>query len=343
MYWYLNENSDKAQNEMEIKKIETMEIPQEDPKSILIAYKDKIYKLAHKNKDYILQWYKSIALVRSKSEEYLNLDRYVNMKVFEKVTGKSLYRDFEEMLEENHRKIEEEKNRIKEAEEAQRKQQEELEAQRIAQLEAEEKARKEAERKRNKQKKHNKEDDTIGSASPEKRMFKQNDLQRNESSFSDMSSEVGSPGIRETEVRLDLGEVEPDEFQLELHNTRSTLLVESKMQKELYKDRTNNLQLYKTITETDLSAFKNQHKDQELMNVYEKYNNVKQDSMFDLVKKHETNSSNNSSENEEKAPRNIDADDGYKRSSMINIAIGKGKTEPKRLAPQQKSMFGCFQ
>ena len=33
--------------------------------------------------------------LRSKSEEYLNLDIYVNMKVFEKVTGQSLYQDFE--------------------------------------------------------------------------------------------------------------------------------------------------------------------------------------------------------------------------------------------------------
>ena len=114
LYWYNKEDSDKAQNDLDIRKIKQMEINQDNDRMILIEYDDKIYKLEHKNKKYIQEWYKSLCLVRSKSEEYLNLDRYINTKVFERTTGKSLFRDFEEILRENSNKIEEQKRKAEE-------------------------------------------------------------------------------------------------------------------------------------------------------------------------------------------------------------------------------------
>ena len=124
LYWYTKEDSDKAQNDLDIKKIEQLEINQDNDKMILIVYKNKLYKLEHNNRDYIQRWYKSLCLVRSKSEEYLNLDRYVDAQVFERVTGKSMFRDFESILKEHAKGIEDE--RRKEEEEAKRIRDEEI-------------------------------------------------------------------------------------------------------------------------------------------------------------------------------------------------------------------------
>ena len=134
LYWYSKEDSDKAQNDLDIKKIKQVEINQENDKMILIVYQNKLYKLEFKNKDYILEWYKSICLVMSKSEEYLNLNRYVDTKVFERVSGKSLFRDFEEILKENADRIEQQKR--KEEEEAKRIRDAEIEVEVRKEIEA---------------------------------------------------------------------------------------------------------------------------------------------------------------------------------------------------------------
>lgn len=62
-------------------------------------------------------WVKSIELVMSKSEEYLNLDRYVDEKVFTKITGKSLFKDYETILEEYRKILWEEEMRKRKIEE----------------------------------------------------------------------------------------------------------------------------------------------------------------------------------------------------------------------------------
>jgi hypothetical protein len=56
----------------------------------------------------------------SKSEEYLNLDRYVDEKIFTKVTGKSLFKDYETILE-GHKKKLWEKEQVKRKAEAKRR------------------------------------------------------------------------------------------------------------------------------------------------------------------------------------------------------------------------------
>lgn len=56
----------------------------------------------------------------SKSEEYLNLDRYVDEKIFTKVSGKSLFKDYETILQEYRKKRWEEQEVIRKAEEAKR-------------------------------------------------------------------------------------------------------------------------------------------------------------------------------------------------------------------------------
>uniref|UniRef100_A0A7S3KKK7 PH domain-containing protein n=1 Tax=Euplotes crassus TaxID=5936 RepID=A0A7S3KKK7_EUPCR len=116
LYWYTKEDSDKAQNDVDIKKIEQLELNKDNPKMIFLVAQNKLYKLESSNKDYVLEWYKSLCLVRSKSEEYLDLNRYVDSQVFEKLSGKSIFRDFEIMLKENAKAIEEQKRKKEEEE-----------------------------------------------------------------------------------------------------------------------------------------------------------------------------------------------------------------------------------
>lgn len=251
LYWYTKEEADKAQNDLDIRKIDQMEICNDNEKMLLIVINNDLYKLEADNKEYIEEWYKSIALVRSKSEEYLNLDRYVDSKVFEKITGKSLFRDFEEILNEEFKKFEEQK-RIKEENDKRARDQE-----------VEDELKAEIENNRLKE-----EDD-------------------NESSSE--SPEISSPN-NETEVRLPREMKIDFEFDIQLNHTRSTAVRDLNPNKA---EDLSSLKLYRTNTESELDNFK---KEKEIVDVYQKYNNVKEDSMFDLIKRHESASSGNSSD-----------------------------------------------
>jgi len=325
-----------------LNKIDQIEISQESNKMILMVYKGKLYKLEADSKDYIEEWYKSIALVRSRSEEYLNLDRYVDMKVFEKISGKSLFRDFEEMLEEHFKNIEEIK-RKKEEEENEIKRKLELEAQEKARKEAE-KAKKEAEELKLQKKNKKKLKKTASEEySPEIRLFKRKDVVKKQDSVLSDSDGSKSP-YNETEVRLNDNDNDDADFHITLQHARSTVIDRPDDQVEFEEERVSELHLYRSNTETDLSNFKKQDaKHDELMNVYQRYSNVKQDSMFDLVKRHESISSGNSSDNkdDDKKVENKD-NSGYSSSNMKSIGIAKKKIDPPKAVPAQKSIWGCF-
>ena len=74
------------------------------------------YRLETQKASEAEKWFKSIELVMSKSEEYLDLNRYVDEKVFTKVTGKSLFKDYESILEEHKKRLWEKELKKREAE-----------------------------------------------------------------------------------------------------------------------------------------------------------------------------------------------------------------------------------
>jgi hypothetical protein len=251
LYWYTKEDADKAQNDLDIRKIDQIEICNDNDKMLLIVIENDLYKLEADNKEHIEEWYKSIALVMSKSEEYLNLDRYVDSKVFEKITGKSLFRDFEEILNEEFKKFEKQK-KIKEENEKRLRDQE-VENELKAEIE------------------------------------NNNKLENDENESSSESPEVESPN-NETEVRLPTETKVDFEFDIQLNHTRSTAVRDLNPNKG---EDLSSLKLYRTNTESELSNFK---KEKEIVEVYKKYSNVKEDSMFDLIKRHESASSGNGSD-----------------------------------------------
>jgi hypothetical protein len=81
---------------------------EDSKKSFYFLYKRKVFRLEAKNSTECDMWVKSLELVMSKSEEYLDLDRYVDEKIFTKVSGKSLFKDYETILQEHRKKLWEE-------------------------------------------------------------------------------------------------------------------------------------------------------------------------------------------------------------------------------------------
>ena len=116
LYIYKNPDANVADDEIVVKDIELLKMDEEDSKSFYLVYNRNLYRLATQKAHEAEKWFKSIELVMSKSEEYLDLNRYVDEKVFTKVTGKSLFKDYESILEENKKKLWEKELKKREAE-----------------------------------------------------------------------------------------------------------------------------------------------------------------------------------------------------------------------------------
>ena len=105
LYMYQNQKSDSAEDDITIKDIEILNMDEQNKKGFYFLCKRRCFRMEAKRADEAEKWYKSIELVMSKSEEYLDLNRYVDEKVFTKVTGKSIFRDYESILEEHKKKL----------------------------------------------------------------------------------------------------------------------------------------------------------------------------------------------------------------------------------------------
>lgn len=126
LYIYKNKDSDRADEEVIIRKIEVLNYDEDSKKSFYFLYDRKVYRLEAKNHSECEQWVKSFELIMSKTEEYLNLDRYVDEKIFTKVTGKSLFKDYETILEGHRKKLWEKEKAKRKAEEKKRKEEERI-------------------------------------------------------------------------------------------------------------------------------------------------------------------------------------------------------------------------
>lgn len=58
--------------------------------------------------DLATEWFLSIQLVMSQSADYLDLKRYVEKENFVKVTGKSMFRNLGEMIDDENKKLQDE-------------------------------------------------------------------------------------------------------------------------------------------------------------------------------------------------------------------------------------------
>ena len=124
-------------------------------------------------------------------------------------------------------------------------------------------------------------------------MFNSGDLEKSKDSIQNKQQKFA-----EKEVRLNDEESEYDidgNLNVELSKIRSTAIVERK-DSNMDNSDMSSLKLYRTNTESELTKYKDDNKanNKELMQVYEKYNNIKQDNMFDIIQRHESASSDSS-------------------------------------------------
>jgi hypothetical protein len=61
--------------------------------------------LASENEQMALKWVNSLRMVKQNDEDYLDENRYEKQKIFNKITGKSMYKDYEVLLEQYEDKV----------------------------------------------------------------------------------------------------------------------------------------------------------------------------------------------------------------------------------------------
>ena len=70
-----------------------------------MVYKKKCYRLQGTHDLEALKWVNSLKAAKDCDNDFLDLNRYEKMKIYTKITGKSMYTDYEVLLEAYESKI----------------------------------------------------------------------------------------------------------------------------------------------------------------------------------------------------------------------------------------------
>jgi hypothetical protein len=102
LYWYIHERAREALNSVDIKSTKAVDLSPENPKEFYIIIKKKCYRLQCEHEGEALKWVNSLKAVRqgeSLGNEHLDENRYEKLKVYNRITGKSLYKEYDSLLE----------------------------------------------------------------------------------------------------------------------------------------------------------------------------------------------------------------------------------------------------
>jgi hypothetical protein len=99
LYWYSKERSRSAANHIPIKETKAIEINSKNPKEFYIFYKSKCYRFESQHEYEAQKWVNSLKLVKESGFEYLDENRYEKQKIYSKITGKTIFKDYELLLE----------------------------------------------------------------------------------------------------------------------------------------------------------------------------------------------------------------------------------------------------
>lgn len=105
LYCYSHERARIASKEIIVKEAKAIERDQKNPKEFYIIYKKKCYRLACDREDECLKWVNSLKMVFANDSDQLDVNRYEKQKIFSRITGKSMYKDYELLLEEYENKV----------------------------------------------------------------------------------------------------------------------------------------------------------------------------------------------------------------------------------------------
>lgn len=99
LYWYSKEKSRSAANSIPIKETKAIEINSKNLKEFYIFYKSKCYRFESEYEYEAQKWVNSLKLVKESDFDYLDENRYEKQKIYSKITGKSIFKDYEILLE----------------------------------------------------------------------------------------------------------------------------------------------------------------------------------------------------------------------------------------------------
>jgi PH domain len=99
LYWYAHERARQAEKFIPIKEAKAIEKNSKNPKEFYVIHKNKCYRLESEHEQMTLKWYNSLKMVKDNDSDHLDVNRYEKQKIFQRITGKSLYKDYELILE----------------------------------------------------------------------------------------------------------------------------------------------------------------------------------------------------------------------------------------------------
>ena len=112
LYYYAHERSREADNSIELKQTTAMDISQGNAKEFYIIAAKKIYRMECEHEQECLKWVNSLKAARdgtfgSGLEDPNDASRYEKLKIYSRITGKSMYVDYDTLLETYEEKVHE--------------------------------------------------------------------------------------------------------------------------------------------------------------------------------------------------------------------------------------------
>lgn len=114
LYWYTHERAREALKKVDlVKESKAIELNPDNPKEFILVVAKKYYRLTAEHEGEALKWVNSLKAVKeggfgAMGEEHLDENRYEKLKVYNRVTGKSMYREYDTLLETYEDKVHEE-------------------------------------------------------------------------------------------------------------------------------------------------------------------------------------------------------------------------------------------
>lgn len=104
LYWYIHERAREALKSIDIKQSKAIDFSPDNAKEFYIIHKKKCYRLACEHEGEAQKWVNSLKAVReggfgAMGNEHLDENRYEKLKVYSRVTGKSMYKELDQLLE----------------------------------------------------------------------------------------------------------------------------------------------------------------------------------------------------------------------------------------------------
>jgi hypothetical protein len=95
LYWYSKERAREAVNQIELKQTKAIELNKQNPREFYILFKTKCYRLLCEHDLEAQKWVNSLKYARDTNYDNLDINRYEKIKIYSKITGRSMYKDYD--------------------------------------------------------------------------------------------------------------------------------------------------------------------------------------------------------------------------------------------------------